>query len=641
MAYRRYFSSKFLLFLPLLLILMIAVACGEDATPVVVEKEVIKEVPVEVIKEVIVEKEVIKEVPVVKEVIVEKEVIKEVPVEKEVVVEKEVIKEVKVEVVKEVILIATPTPTPPPAAMEVKKVDRLVVALGPPQWETNVPWEGSEVQLDAAHIYDSLIGQDRFTGEFDASEGLADKWSVNPEGTDWTFELKKGIQFHFGWGEFTAADVKHTFERATGEGSIAGNGAVYRRIIGDSSNLEIVNDYKIIFHQKQPEIFSVTHYESGRAGAARVLSKALWDAEGKDGYQKRPTGTGSYQWIKRIPGNSTLAERVENHWRHTPDFKEIRVLFTAEEATRMAGLLAEEIHIVAASRDLQKTGQDAGMELVFSVLPSRQSGLNLGGQYYLYPEDFDPIRSPWADQEGTDSGIKIREAMNRAINRQELQDTLFLGQGEIMYIYGWHQGQEGWNAEWDDRWEDMYGYDLERAKELLAEAGYPNGFPLTMFVLERADMPEAQAMVEVIATEYWAKIGLKVTLKELEYSKNNELGRARKYQGVVRIHTGSFRPPIQTMKSYYSNASRPTGHWYITDFTNDKYDKLTRVTKIEDRHTISLEAGNHLFDRYTHIPLFWFRVALLVNPKVVSEYVFPGNTKPFASHLEYVKAPAK
>ena len=613
MAYRWLLKPKFLLFAPLLALLVVALACGEDATPVVIEKQV----PVEIEKEVIVEKEVIREV--VKEVPVE--VIKEVPVE--------VVKQV----VKEVILVATPTPTPVQRFI-TSKTKRLVVAVGPPQWEVNIPWLGSELQLDVNHLYESLIGQDRFTGTFDASEGLATSWELSPEGTDWTFELRKGVPFHFGWGEFTAADVVHTFDRSTGPDSIGGQGAVYREIIGTSENLEVVNDYKIIFHQNSPEIFSVSHYESGRAGNSRVLSKAQWDKDGEDGYQATPTGTGSYQWIQRIPGNYTLAERVEDHWRKTPEFQEIQVLFTAEDATRMAGLLAGEVHIVSTPRDLQKTGLDAGMQLVVSVLPARQAALCLCGQYYTIPDKLDTVKSPWADPV---VGIKIRQAMNKAINREELNDSLFLGQAELMLRHGWHKSQEGWDAKWEDEWEDLYGYDPVRAKELLGEAGYPDGFPVTIWVLERADVPEAQQMVEVIGANYWAAIGLDVTLTELDYGLANQRARDREQQGIVQIRTGSYRPPIQTMRGYYSHRAT-TANWYVTEYTGSRYLDLTAVTTLEERDNISREIGDRLFHEFPDIPLFWTNVALLVNPEVVAEYVFPGNTKPFSSHFEYVKA---
>ena len=443
-----------------------------------------------------------------------------------------------------------------------------------------------------SHIYDSLIGQDRFTGTFDNDEGLATSWDLSAAGTDWTFELRKGIPFHFGWGEFTAVDVKHTFDRGTGPDSIAIQATVYRDIV---DNLEIVNDYKIIFHQNQPDIFTVSHYESGRAGSSRVLSKAQWDKDGEDGYQATPTGTGSYRWVQRIPGNYTIAERVEDHWRKTPEFQEIQVLFTAEEATRMAGLLEGEVHIFSVSRDLQKSGLDAGMKLVTSVLRARQAALCLCGQYYVFHEVFDPFKSPWADLKG---GIKIRQAMNKAIYREELNDTLFQGQAEIMLLHGWHPSQEGWNP----AWEELYGYDPVWAKELLAEAGYPNGFPLTMWVLERADVPEAQAMVEVIATDYWAKLGLDVTLLELEYSRYNQLAREQKQAGVVQIRTGSYRPPMQTMRGYYSRRATTT-HWYQTDFTLEKYDELTLVTSLEERDRLSREIGARLFEEF---PLFLY-----------------------------------
>ena len=586
MAYLRYVNTKFLLLLPMLLVLVIAVACGEDATPIVIEKEVI--------------------------------------------VEKEVIKEVPVEVIKEVIVVATPTPAPE-AMIEAKKVDRLVTALGPLQREVNVLWFENYISLDRRHLYERLIGVDRNTGEFIPE--LATKWEVNSEGTDWTFTLRKGVPFHFGWGEFTAEDVKHRMAMSVTEGSMATEAKTYKALI---DSVEVVDPYTVIYHQTRADVLNVPNLESGKAtGSTGGISKAQWDEEGLDGYQKTPTGTGSYQWVERVPGSYTLAQRVENHWRHTPDFKEIQILLTAEEATRMASLLAGETHIVSLSRDVQSQALDAGMKLVTSSQPSRQSELTLGGSYYSNPEVLDFDKSPWSDPK---VGVLIREAMNRAIDREEIRDTLFLGQGDFLKVLAFHPGLEGYNTEWDTKFDDAYGYDPARAKELLAEAGYADGFPVKILLVHRDDMPEAKTLVEVIG-QYWSTIGLDVTLEDLEYPTVQKQTKDRELSGTVRIHTTGFRPTQYNIRSFYTSNCGACA--YEDEFTNKKYLELESAIDAKERDDLSREIGNYLFDKYPVIPLFWLKVALMVNPKVVADYTFPGNTLPAQSHLEFVKAAAK
>ena len=171
-------------------------------------------------------------------------------------------------------------------------------------------------------------------------------------------------------------------------------------------SVEVVNDHKVVFHFSQPDPVSVLLFETGKLSAGAAISKAQWDKEGLDGYQERPTGTGSYRWVKRVAGSHTVSERVENHWRHTPDFKELVVQLTKEESTRMAALLAGETHIVLLSRDVQSQALDAGMKLAQTAFPSRISWLTLGGSYFLTPEKLDFEKSPWSNP---DKGILLRE----------------------------------------------------------------------------------------------------------------------------------------------------------------------------------------------------------------------------------------
>ena len=172
---------------------------------------------------------------------------------------------------------------------------------------------------------------------------LATGWEVSSDLKDWTFDLRKGVQWHRGFGEVTTADVVHSIERHTREESISADAKFWRESVID--NIEVVDDYQIVYHLPQPKLdipeISITHRHTW------ILNKAHFDVEGQEGIESNPVGTGPYQFVERVGGAYVLYERVPyQHWRKTPDFPELQIFFVKEQSTRLAMLLAGEADIV-------------------------------------------------------------------------------------------------------------------------------------------------------------------------------------------------------------------------------------------------------------------------------------------------------
>src|SRR3989454_8178256 len=174
----------------------------------------------------------------------------------------------------------------------------------------------------------------------------------------------------------------------------------------------------------------------------------------------------------RGPGQVGLLERVDNHYRgEKPAFKELEFRLAREESTRLALILSGEAQIADLPRELQKDALKRGMKIYTSSFPVDWMTVYLGGQYYL---PGDPAFKPdvaWTKK-------PVRQALNMAINRKELNASVFAGKGTPTYVTGWSDKSEGFNPEWASRFDKMYGFNPARAKELLKEAGYGPGKPL-------------------------------------------------------------------------------------------------------------------------------------------------------------------
>ena len=625
MAYDWLNVPRSMLAVSLILALTVLVACG-TAAPEVVEREVIKEVTVEVPKEV----EVVKEIEVPVEV--EKEVIREV----EVVQEVEVLKEIPKETVVEKTVIATPTPIPVSTGPVETKVDRVIYALGEVQ-ETNRHWTVSRPSYYQFDPYgETLVGLDAHTNE--RIPRLAESWEWSEDGREWTFHLVEGVPFHFGYGEFTAHDAVAAHHRTIGEDSQSGAASFFRE-----ATAEALDDYTVKYTFDGLSLDTPAILSRGFGGGEiLMLSKNQFDNEGVEGFDAKPAGTGSYQYLGREAGQGIWFEKApQPHWRgENPDFQEVELRWVREDLTRLAALLTGEIHVAALSRELQLEAGRRGMLPAAAGVPTNYLSLFLGGLYFTEGDpDYDP-NVPWASPT---NGKIIRQAMNRAIDREEMLQHVLKGDGELMYNTAYHPVLgNGYNPQWETDWEELYGFDQEAAKQLMAQAGYTpdNPMPFTSYNYFSADEPETAVMLEALIN-YWEPVGIDVTLLDSEwgtvrgeYRAKGEFIKKGGWGNVITMRS------LTTRLRVWSFAATGNGGGYETDLQDQNYLKYVALETV-DREAIDgliREIGDDRFYNFADVPFFWFRLTVMFNPEVVESWTFPGTASSKTSHWDLLKA---
>ena len=524
---------------------------------------------------------------------------------------------------------ATPTAVPAvPAAMVTSKTNRLNVVLGPVNRTSNLPWIENNHGSESVHEY--LVGIEHTSGKLIPE--LAEEWGVSADGKTWTFNLRKGVQFHHGWGEFTSKDVAHMVAMSTQEGSRAVEKNAYKEII---ENVELVDDYTVKIHQNVPDAFIIEFYTHGGHGSSVITSKKRWDEAGLEAYENQMIGTGPWQFLERDADNAIVAERVENHWRVTPEFEEIRFLRSGEEATRLAGLLAGEVQIATLPRDLDVTAAKRGMKIWYSILPAVQYGWFFGGQHYGSDQTDKLKAGPFVGLD--ENARKVRQAINKGIDRQEIVDTLFAGRAEKIRAWAYHPSLLGYNPEWEGaKWEELYAYDPERARELLAEAGYADGFDVQIALLGTTSVPEQIPALELLGS-YMQEIGLNVEFVQMDGAQSGDRYRGLDYHGFLFPVSGTYRDPQFGIRVYNDPATAIV-HSFETDFIHDKYQQLIRAVNADDRSRLMREIGDHKFENIGEIPLVWFPASAAVDPAVVKEFHFPGKRRRIWTDFAYIKA---
>ena len=519
-------------------------------------------------------------------------------------------------------------PQAAPEAMMVKpKVDRVIVGIVPFGQEANIRrivGQISAVQFDP--IDESLVGMDPNTGQ--KVPELATEWSIEG-GNTWRFKLEEGVQFHNGWGEVTARDVKFAYEEYRKDDAIGG---ARRPLRAQIDSIDDSNDHEVVIHLKQFDA-DLINLLSRAQPAVSIVSSAHAAEIGTDpDFDSVPlAGTGPYQFLEREQNVYFRYKRNDNHRSIRPDFPELEYRYMNEASTRLAALLTNEIHVTSLPDDLYAQALAEGMRVIQGQASLRRvfiryqcCYMNLStGEYPVHPD------SPLQD-------VRVRKALNKAINRDELNAGLFGNKGIPMYIHAFNPLLEGWSQSWVDRFPEAYGYDPAAARALLAEAGYSDSNPLetTVHVFKLAQLPGADDVAEVLA-EYVRDIGVKVNFSQEPTATRNTKLRTQQYSNDLILATTSAGQ-IVGASVYGSNTI-----FARTATTPEMDAKITELRAEPDdarRQQLWTEFGNLNYDSYNNIPLFWLPAEVIVNPEVVSDFVWPGALSGFWSHMWQLKA---
>ena len=525
----------------------------------------------------------------------------------------------------------TPVPTPLPTATPgffTSSVDRLVQVVEAPLGDSIVPWRLIGGVPTARPNFEALLSTDPWTAEFVPQ--LATEWVMSPNAKDWTMTLHENVPFSFGFGEFTSVDVRHTWERNTSEESITSGKSLWADTLDSAQDIELVNDHKVIFHMNRPNP-SIWPRFSNLEEDFLITSKAQWDKEGAKIEELKAFPSTTAPWIlkDRVLGDFALFERVENHWRLTPQYNELLVMIVEEPATQLAMLLAGETHMAILPKDLQPQALNRGMQRLTGVVPSGTAWLFFfGGLYFSNPELLQDL--PWEN-------VKVRAAMNKAINRQELIDTIYDGRATIATHHGFQPGLDGWDPQWAADFDDLYGYDPEGAKMLLAEAGFPDGFDMKIWDWQYSGAPELNQIFEAMAL-YWDAIGINAKLVPLDYATARPNILNKTAHGFIGGWPSFGRYEPDVLAELMHHGQEGAFVVYSNPVMDGIIDELKQTVNRTKRTELKMQIGDILFREYSIIPMVHTFLEIIINPDFVAAYPFPGNYGGGYTHTEYIEA---
>ena len=523
----------------------------------------------------------------------------------------------------------TPVPTAPPAD-KVPVDPQLKIAFVPPGNQVTMMWQTLQSGTGPLKpMYEMLIGQDTFTGGW-TDQGLAPEWSVAPGAKDWTFKLREGIPFHStdAWegGEFTTKDIEGSIATLVREDAIA-TASIWTNLGAHKPEaFDIQDDYNFTWRLSKGEPLFESYASSG--WVATMLSKDYMDSVGIEGYAEHPIGTGPFRFVELVIDSHILYERLEDHWRQTPHFHELKFFYVKEDSTRLAMQLADETHIADIPAVLIPEAEERGHVVSIGTLPGFFLYIWIGGLFY--GEEM-PIRvgekkgelreiAPGYDPDDPLRDVRVREALNISVNRDLLNETFWEGNAIPQLIHGFPPTHPDFKH---DDW-TPYPFDPDRARQLLTEAGYPDGFTFDFQTSVVSGVPEAPDVAEAV-TAMWQDVGLDPKLMPIEYGnmrsemKARDVGRTvgtfRQGAGPGGIYTrGNIQYRLGPVPGGAGN-----GLWEIPDL-DDIWIDLAAAVEAEDILRETYRIGDYLYENYITVPLFFLFPRAVVNPNYVVEY---------------------
>jgi dipeptide transport system substrate-binding protein len=365
--------------------------------------------------------------------------------------------------------------------------------------------------------------------------GLARSWIIAPDGLSYTFKLRQGVKFHsnanfkptrnfnaddviFSWNRM--ADASHPFHQL-----IAGQSFAYYDDMGMKNivdRVEKLDDYTVRFRLKRPEAPFLADLAMDFAS---ILSQEYFEAMQKKGTPNAadliPIGTGPFEFVSYQKDATIRYKAFDQYWGGRPKIDNLIYSITKDATARYAKLKTDECQVMAFPKpaDLEQMKSDRELTLL------QKEGLNVG---YIA---FNVERKPFDNK-------LVRQALNLAVDKQAILKSVYQGNGTvaknpippILWSY-------------NDKIKD-YPYDPAKAKQLLAQAGYPNGFEVELWYLPitRPYNPDGKRMGELVQAD-WEKIGVKTRLITYEWAEYRKRSKAGDQQAIMYGWSGDNGDP--------------------------------------------------------------------------------------------------
>ncbi|MFS0723833.1 ABC transporter substrate-binding protein [Paenibacillus sp. 1P07SE] len=417
-----------------------------------------------------------------------------------------------------------------------------------------------ENEAIAFNVFSGLTTYDSETGEI--LPDLAESWETSDNVT-WTFNLREGVQWQKGYGEFTSADVVYTYERIMAPDTAS----PYATDLANVKSLTAPDEYTVVYELHQADanfLHVVANYHQGQ-----IVKQEAVEEHGEQ-FRWNPVGTGPYE-LESISTNSEIVlTRHEDYYKGPAPIAKLQFIIIKDEETATIALQNGEVDIaMRINRDeaLARLERDG-----FSMNARMDRSISV--------KVFNTSEPPFDD-------VRVRQAWAHAVDYASIYETLqpYLAQGTTNILPSW---MDGYSEE-----VPVYAYDPERAKELLAEAGYPDGFTVTQPLVASNGVREAEQLEQ----EYLQAVGIQLEFELVDAPVFNQRRNSGEFQLSSRA-LPAINPDTILFSYLHPDNIAPRG------LNGARYDNPELTKKLEAaRAEVDAEARAELYKEVQQIAL--------------------------------------
>jgi dipeptide transport system substrate-binding protein len=474
-----------------------------------------------------------------------------------------------------------------------------------------------------SQIYSHVVEFER--GGTQVLPGLAEKWDVSPDGTVYTFHLRKNVKWHSNKNfkptrNMNADDIVFMFERQWKQDNpyfkVTSPNHSYFDDMGIPKllkSVEKVDDYTVKVTLNQPEApFLADLAMEFAAVQSKEYADAMLKAGTPEKIDQEPIGTGPFYLVQYQKDAVIRYKAFPDYFGGKAKIDDLVFSITPDASVRWAKLQKGECHVMPYPNpaDLDAMKKDTNVTIL------DQPGLNVG--YLAY----NVTKKPFDD-------VRVRKAVNMAINKKAIIDAVYLTTGVAaknpippsMWSYN--------DAVKDD------AYNPEAAKKLLAEAGFPNGFETDLWAMpvQRPYNPNAKRIAELMQADL-AKVGVKAEIKSFEWGEYRKRLQAGEHQMGMLGWTGDNGDPDNFLHTLLGCASAAGNGSNVAKFCYKPFDDLVtkaKVTTDQKQRTELYKQAQVIFKEQAP----WFTIAHAVQLKPVRKEVVDFKLSPFGRHTFY------
>ena len=418
------------------------------------------------------------------------------------------------------------------------------------------------------NIFEGLLEYE--AGTTDIKPCLATSWEASTDGTEIVFKLRKGVKFHDGT-DFNADAVVFSFARqydTTNPYHQYGEWAYWGYMFSDVEKMEKIDDYTVKLVLKRPNASIMT---SLAMFTVNIVSPANAEKYKGDAF-KYPCGTGPFKFVEWVKDDHITLEVNDSYWRERSQLDKLIFKVISDPSARLMALEVDEVQGIEYPNPADFARINANKDLVLMTQPGMNIGYMAMNTGYGYKDaNENGVRDPdepWVKTPGYFEPLtkkKVRQAINMAIDKQSIVDNLYMGTASKAKN-GMPPFMLGYNDEIQD-----YPYDPVKAKELLTEAGYPDGFEVTLYVMpvSRPYMFDPPKIGEAIQS-YLGAVGIKVKFYQVDWGTYLQETEAGNHQMCLLGWTGDNGDPDNFMNVLYGANACSIGTAGNYAFFNDE-----------------------------------------------------------------------